>query len=91
MKGRGAQSQVSNPYERMVRVQLPIITDYEPEVQVKTSYQKVQAKTIVTKVDSPDLNFNYSLNPYQGCEHGCSYCYARTDSCVLGIQCWFGF
>ncbi|MEO1654777.1 MAG: PA0069 family radical SAM protein, partial [Bacteroidota bacterium] len=34
-------------------------------------------KKILSKNDSPDLPWRYSLNPYQGCEHGCIYCYAR--------------
>jgi DNA repair photolyase len=40
-------------------------------------YIEIFPKTIVTKVNSPDLGFMYSMNPYQGCEHGCIYCYAR--------------
>lgn len=35
------------------------------------------AKSIITKNDSPDISFQYSLNPYRGCFHGCVYCYAR--------------
>ncbi len=91
MKGRGAQSQQSNPYDKMVRIHLPVITDFQPEEKVKTSYQKVVAKSIVTKVDSPDLNFNYSLNPYQGCEHGCSYCYARPTHAYWGYNAGLDF
>lgn len=91
MKGRGAQSQVANPYVSMTKVDLPIITDFEPEKSVKTKFQKVTAKSIVTKVDSPDLNFNYSLNPYQGCEHGCSYCYARPTHAYWGFNAGLDF
>ena len=35
------------------------------------------AKSIVSKNESPDVGFSYSVNPYRGCFHGCSYCYAR--------------
>ena len=43
----------------------------------KTKFMEVFPKTLVNKVESPDLRGMYSLNPYQGCEHGCIYCYAR--------------
>ncbi len=42
-----------------------------------TQYVEVHAKSMVNTVLSPDLAMDYSLNPYQGCEHGCCYCYAR--------------
>lgn len=42
-----------------------------------TQYIESDAKTIVNKVDSPDVGMLYSMNPYAGCEHGCIYCYAR--------------
>ena len=35
------------------------------------------AKSILSENDSPDIGFKFSLNPYRGCFHGCSYCYAR--------------
>lgn len=43
----------------------------------KTKYIEVFPKTILNKVDSPDIGLSWSMNPYQGCEHGCIYCYAR--------------
>ena len=44
---------------------------------VGTQYLEQQVKSIVNKVESPDLSLMYSMNPYAGCEHGCIYCYAR--------------
>lgn len=44
-----------------------------------------EAKSIVSSNDSPDLTFRYSLNPYRGCFHACSYCYARPTHQYLGF------
>ena len=44
---------------------------------VATQYMEQEVKTIVNKVESPDVGMMYSMNPYAGCEHGCIYCYAR--------------
>src|SRR3712207_7329519 len=41
---------------------------------------EAEARSILSKNESPDLPFTYSLNPYQGCYHGCAYCYARPRS-----------
>src|SRR5215510_8839587 len=36
-----------------------------------------RTRQILSRNDSPDLGFRYSVNPYRGCYHGCAYCYAR--------------
>ncbi|MES2308715.1 MAG: radical SAM protein, partial [Verrucomicrobiota bacterium] len=41
---------------------------------------------ILSKNESPDLGFGYSLNAYRGCEHGCAYCYARPTHEYLGFS-----
>ena len=43
----------------------------------KTKIIEIKAKSILNQVVSPDVPLPWSMNPYQGCEHGCSYCYAR--------------
>lgn len=72
IKGQGAQRNEINRFDRYT---------FEPEEEdfqnLKTQFTEVFPKTIVNAVKSPDLAMEYSLNPYQGCEHGCSYCFAR--------------
>jgi DNA repair photolyase len=77
MKGQGAVSNVKNKFEKHQMVPF-WENDYDfEETKIKTEFTKVEAKSIVNQVKSIDLPFVQSLNPYQGCEHGCSYCYAR--------------
>jgi DNA repair photolyase len=55
--------------------------DLEP---FKTEVHRETAKSIIATNDSPDIGFDQSINPYRGCEHGCSYCYARPTHAYLG-------
>ena len=82
IKGRGAQINTQNPYDQYseskeIFFELP---QYEEPDKLKTQYIEVYPKSILNKVDSPDIPSSYSMNPYQGCEHGCVYCYARNCS-----------
>ncbi|MFM0396303.1 PA0069 family radical SAM protein [Paraburkholderia phytofirmans] len=52
----------------------------------KTETTDVSAKTIITRNQSPDVPFDQSINPYRGCEHGCSYCFARPTHAYLGLS-----
>lgn len=56
-----------------------------PKGEVELEIEEVHAKSILSANDSPDLSFRYSLNPYQGCYHGCAYCYARPSHQYLGL------
>ena len=49
------------------------------------------SRSIVSRNDSPDVPFRYSLNPYRGCQHGCSYCYARNSHEYLGLNAGLDF
>ena len=79
-RGRGAQFNTKNKFIINERTQEHIegIDDWI-ESTIHTQFIDVEAKTIVNKVESPDVAMMFSMNPYQGCEHGCIYCYARNS------------
>lgn len=57
----------------------------------KIEYIEDETESIVATNRSPDLPFNYSLNPYRGCIHACSYCYARPTHEYLGFNAGLDF
>jgi DNA repair photolyase len=48
-------------------------------------------RSVLTRNHSPDVGFDWSLNPYRGCEHGCVYCYARPTHEYLGFSAGLDF
>lgn len=91
-KGRGAQFNPHNRFEKndYVKEHDEGIDEWEEEDH-KTSFIFGKSKSIVNKVDSPDVGMAYSLNPYQGCEHGCTYCYARNAHEYWGFSAGLDF
>jgi DNA repair photolyase len=82
-KGRGAQVNPGNSFEKHSYTAdnefLEHLHQSGEEVEnATTEYIKTFPKSLLNKVPSPDIPSDYSMNPYQGCEHGCTYCYART-------------
>ena len=93
MKGRGAQINTVNPFHSLQYDKQPVDWGNAEDNKggPKTDYIPVYPKTIVNKVKSPDLPMEYSVNPYQGCEHGCVYCYARNTHPYWGYSAGMEF
>jgi len=85
-KGRGA---VSAPLGRFE--QRPVELDAEAahkkaQQAPRTTLRAMQAGRVISTNNSPDIPFDQSINPYQGCEHGCVYCYARPSHSYLDLS-----
>ncbi|MCB0705645.1 MAG: PA0069 family radical SAM protein [Saprospiraceae bacterium] len=90
-KGRGAQINPANPFNKLRYEQISEIQDEEVALSGKTRYIPVFPKTVLNKITSPDVPGEWSLNPYQGCEHGCVYCYARNTHPYWGYSAGIEF
>ncbi|WP_407048216.1 PA0069 family radical SAM protein [Methyloraptor flagellatus] len=86
-RGRGASSNRSGRYESEARVAVDdgwdSLDDLPP---LATHVQIEKPKKIITRNSSPDISFDRSINPYRGCEHGCSYCFARPTHAYMGLS-----
>lgn len=90
--GRGAVSDVPNRFEPIVLD--PADAHDDPDLvpaAIKTRYLEDRTQTALAYNTSPDIPFEVSLNPYRGCEHGCSYCYARPFHEYLGLSAGLDF
>ena len=74
-KGRGA---LGNPQPRFLKPAIESVDDgwFRDEVpdSIATQVRPEAARSIISRNDSLDIPFEQSINPYRGCEHGCSYC-----------------
>ena len=90
IKGRGTPERLAHRFERDAREPFDDGWEAEPEdadvPPPATEVTEEQARSILAANDSPDIPFDRSINPYRGCEHGCSYCYARPTHSYLNLS-----
>ena len=80
--GRGSASNPANRFTelRVEREDWAHPDDPGPE----TRLFRDSSRSIITTNDSPDVGFDASVNPYRGCEHGCSYCMSGNTAILMG-------
>jgi DNA repair photolyase len=96
VRGRGAGI---NPGNRFETVRLHVLGEaLDDELrahpcgrQVRTEVFQDDSRSVLNHVDSPDLGFHWTVNPYRGCEHGCIYCYARPGHEYLSLSSGLDF
>ncbi|UHL64289.1 PA0069 family radical SAM protein [Paralcaligenes sp. KSB-10] len=86
IKGRGSVSNKVSRFEALERE--PFDDEWAPDDQdaapkPATTVFFEEARSVISRNQSPDLYFEQSINPYRGCEHGCVYCYARPTHAYL--------
>src|SRR3569832_2501676 len=84
-RGRGAQTNKASRFDTESR---EAFDDGWGQVEELKPFETIEhiarAKSIITRNESPDIGFDCSINAYRGCEHGCSYCFARPTHAYLG-------
>lgn len=95
VKGRGANLNDRVRFEAWEREDDPTRAEadeaHESVVRFYTTVTPQNARSIISRNASPDVGFDRSINPYQGCEHGCIYCFARPSHAYLGLSAGLDF
>lgn len=87
LRARGARSNAAGrfePYETSIESDGWDMSEEERLLRTEVAIER--PRNIITRNTSPDIGFDRSLNPYRGCEHGCSYCFARPSHANLGLS-----
>ncbi len=89
-RGRAA---AANPVGRYPRLEVELDEEAVNASggRAETKVYRDTSRSALSKNSSPDIPFDYSLNPYRGCEHGCAYCYARPSHEYLGFSAGLDF
>lgn len=92
-RGRGAQTNETGRFERIVREDFveDLVDDDDGVRALDTQVVVERPRTIIARNDSPDIGFDRSINPYRGCEHGCFYCFARPTHAYHGLSSGLDF
>lgn len=86
-KGRGAASNRSGRFERFAYDACDDGWESADDTTgLETILTRERARSIINEIESPDLGFERTINPYRGCEHGCIYCYARPAHAYVGLS-----
>lgn len=97
IKGRGTPVRLAHRFERLERqpdddgwgsleAQVAQVAERNELAPIATQVIEEQARSVISRNDSPDIPFDQAINPYRGCEHGCSYCYARPTHSYLNLS-----
>jgi DNA repair photolyase len=92
VRGRGAPANPGPRFEQLAFEPDPAeLTEEDVQALQRTRFLRDASRSVISRNSSPDIPFDASLNPYRGCEHGCSYCYARPTHEYLGLSAGLDF
>jgi DNA repair photolyase len=80
-----------NPPNRFEAIHYERDPEIEPDGEVPVQYFRDPSRSIIARNTSPDVGFDASVNPYRGCMHACSYCFARPTHEYLGLSAGLDF